>query len=160
MTKEIREGEPDARLVYADIIDLPHWKSQKRPHMGALERAAQFSPFAALTGYEDMIDEEAREVGAWEPLSETALEILNAKITRIAAAIEEGVHPVIRFEYFIEDAAKDGGSYVSITERVRRIDTVGRRIQLFKQVGISKSYMELEMGKIRDISGELVDDIG
>ena len=61
--------------------------------------------------------------------------------------------------YFIEDAAKDGGSYVSITERVRRINTVGRRIQLFKQVGISKSYMELAMGKIRDISGELVDGI-
>ena len=75
MTKGLRNGEPDARQVYADIIDLPHWQSQKRPHMGALERAAQFSPFAALTGYEDMIDEEAREVGAWEPLSETALEI-------------------------------------------------------------------------------------
>ena len=159
MAKGIKSNEPDARVVYADIIRLPHWQSPTRTPMSAYERAAQFSPFAALTGYEDMIDEEAREVGAWEPLSETALEILNAKITRIAASIEEGVHPVIRFEYFIEDAAKDGGSYVSITERVRRIDTVGRRIQLFKQVGISKSYMELEMGKIRDISGELVDGI-
>lgn len=157
MAKGIKSNEPDARVVYADIIRLPHWQSPTRTPMSAYERAAQFSPFAALTGYEDMIDEEAREVGAWEPLSETALEILNAKITRIAAAIEEGIHPIIRFEYFIEDAAKDGGSYVSITERVRRIDTVGRRIQLFKQVGISKSYIELEMGKIRDISGELVD---
>ena len=159
MAKGIKSNEPDARVVYADIIRLPHWQSPTRTPMSAYERAAQFSPFAALTGYEDMIDEEAREVGAWEPMSETALEILNAKITRIAAAIEEGVHPVIRFEYFIEDAAKDGGSYVSITERVRRIDTVGRKIQLFKTVGVSKSYMELEMGKIRDISGELVDGI-
>ena len=159
MTQGIKENEPDARLVYADIIDLPRWQSPEKVPMSHYERAAQFSSFAALVGYEDMIDEEAREVGAWEPLSETALEILNAKITRIAAAIEEGVHPVIRFEYFIEDAAKDGGSYVSITERVRRIDTVGRRIQLFKQVGISKRYMELEMGKIRDIYGELVDGI-
>lgn len=159
MAKGIKSNEPDARVVYADIIRLPHWQSPTRTPMSAYERAAQFTPFAALTGYEDMIDEEAREVGAWEPLSETALEILNAKITRIAAAIEEGIHPVIRFEYFIEDAAKDGGSYVSITERVRRIDTVGRKIQLFKTVGVSKSYMELEMGKIRDISGELVDGI-
>ena len=159
MAKGIKSNEPDARVVYADIIRLPHWQSPTRTPMTAYERAAQFSPFAALTGYEDMIDEEAREVGAWEPLSEPALEIPNAKITRIAAAIEEGIHPVIRFEYFIEDAAKDGGSYVSITERVRRIDTVERRIQLFKQVGISKRYMELDMGKIRDISGELVDGI-
>ena len=159
MAKGIKSNEPDARVVYEDIIRLPHWQSPTRTPMSAYERAAQFTPFAALTGYEDMIDEEAREVGAWEPLSETALEILNAKITRIAAAIEEGIHPVIRFEYFIEDAAKDGGSYVSITERVRRIDTVGRKIQLFKTVGVSKSYMELEMGKIRDISGELVDGI-
>ena len=159
MAKGIKSNEPDARVVYADIIWMPHWQSPTRTPMSAYEKAAQFSSFAALTGYEDMIDEEAREVGAWEPLSETALEILNAKITRIAAAIEEGIHPVIRFEYFIEDAAKDGGSYVSITERVRWIDTVGRSIQLFKQVGISKRYMELEMGKIRDISGELVDGI-
>lgn len=159
MAKGIKSNEPDARVVYADIIRLPHWQSPTRTPMSAYERVAQFSPFAALTGYEDMIDEEAREVGAWEPLSETALEILNAKITRIAAAIEEGVHPVIRFEYFIEDAAKDGGSYVSITERVRRIDTVGRKIQLHMKVGVSGSYMELEMGKIRDISGELVDGI-
>ena len=154
MAKGIKSNEPDARVVYADIIRLPHWQSPTRTPMSAYERAAQFSPFAALTGYEDMIDEEAREVGAWEPMSETALEILNAKITRIAAAIEEGVHPVIRFEYFIEDAAKDGGSYVSITERVRWIDTVGRKIQLFKTVGVSKSYMELEMGKIRDIAAQ------
>ena len=52
-----------------------------------------------------------------------------------------------------------GGSYVTMTERVRKIDTVGRKIQLFKTVGASKSYMELEMDKIRDISDELVDEI-
>ena len=67
-----RQGE---RNPYEDIIHLPHHQSATRPHMSLYDRAAQFSPFAALTGYEDMIDEEAREVGAWEPLSETALEI-------------------------------------------------------------------------------------
>ena len=75
MAKGIKSNEPDARVVYADIIRLPHWQSPTRTPMSAYERVAQFSPFAALTGYEDMIDEEAREVGAWEPLSETALEI-------------------------------------------------------------------------------------
>ena len=158
MTKGIRKGEPNARQVYADIIDLPHWQSQKRPHMGALERAAQFSPFAALTGYEDMIDEEAREVGVFHELTESEMEVLNQKISMIADALENDHHPVLKFTYFITDIAKVGGSYVTMTERVRKIDTVGRKIQLFKTVGASKSYMELEMDKIRDISGDLVDD--
>ena len=158
MTMGIRNGEPNARQVYADIIDLPHWQSQKRPHMGALERAAQFSPFAALTGYEDMIDEEAREVGVFHELTESEMEVLNQKISMIADALENDHHPVLKFTYFITDIAKVGGSYVTMTERVRKIDTVGRKIQLFKTVGASKSYMELEMDKIRDISGDLVDD--
>lgn len=158
MTMGIRNGEPNARQVYADIIDLPHWQSQKRPHMGALERAAQFSPFAALTGYEDMIDEEAREVGVFHELTESEMEVLNQKISLIADALENDHHPVLKFTYFITDIAKVGGSYVTMTERVRKIDTVGRKIQLFKTVGASKSYMELEMDKIRDISGDLVDD--
>ena len=127
--------------------------------MTPLERAAQFSPFAALTGYEDMIDEEAREVGTWDPLSETEMEVLNKKINLIADVLENDHHPVLKFTYFIEDAAKDGGSYVAMTERVRKIDAVGRKIQLFKKTGVSGSYMELEMDKIRDISGELVDGI-
>lgn len=159
MTQGIKKGEPNAREVYADIIVLPHWQSDKHEHMTALERAAQFSPFAALTGYEDMIDEEAREVGAFEELSETEMEILNAKINRISEALENGQHPVLKFTYFIADIAKTGGSYVSITERVRRVDTVGKKIQLFKKTGVSGSYMELDMDKISDISGELVDGI-
>ena len=52
--------EQNAREVYADIIDLPHWQSPTRPHMSPADRAAQFSPFAALTGFSDMVEEEAR----------------------------------------------------------------------------------------------------
>ena len=50
MTKGIGENEPDPRIIYADIIDLPHWQSPTRPHMNLHDRAAQFAPFAALTG--------------------------------------------------------------------------------------------------------------
>ncbi len=64
---------------------------------------------------------------------------------------------MLKFTYFIADVAKAGGSYVSITERVRRVDAVGKKIQLYKKTGLSGSYMELEMAKIKDISGELVD---
>lgn len=54
-----RGNEPDPRVVYADIIDMPHHQSDKHPHMSLYDRAAQFMPFAALTGYEEMINEAA-----------------------------------------------------------------------------------------------------
>ncbi len=60
MAQGIKGKEPDPSIVYTDIIDMPHHVSTKHPHMFLHDRAAQFSPFAALSGYEDMIDEEAR----------------------------------------------------------------------------------------------------
>ncbi|SDB40394.1 hypothetical protein SAMN02910298_01981 [Pseudobutyrivibrio sp. YE44] len=60
MAKGITGKEKDPRIVYGDIIDLPHHQSTKHPHMSLYDRAAQFAPFAALTGYEEMISEEAR----------------------------------------------------------------------------------------------------
>jgi hypothetical protein len=127
--------------------------------MSAYERAAQFSSFNALAGYEDMVGEEAREVGSFQELTESELEVLNQKLNLIYDELEDGHHPVLKFTYFIADIAKVGGSYVTMTERVRKIDAIGRKIQLFKIVGASKSYMELEMDKIRDISGDLVNGI-
>ena len=159
MAKGIKSNEPDARVVYADIIRLPHWQSPTRTPMSAYERAAQFSSFNALAGYEDMVGEEAREVGSFQELTESEMEVLNQKINLIADVLEDGHHPVLKFTYFLNDSMKQGGSYVTMTERVRKIDAVGKKIQLFQTVGASKSYMELEMDKIRDISGDLVDFI-
>ena len=159
MTKDIKSNEPDARIVYADIIRLPHWQSPTRPPLSAYERAAQFSSFNALEGYEDMVGEEARVVDTQEELTETEMEILNQKINLIADVIEDGHHPILTFTYFLNDSMKQGGSYVTMTERVRKIDAVGKKIQLFRTVGASKSYMELDMDKIKDISGELVNYI-
>ncbi len=156
MAKGIKSNEPDARVVYADIIRLPHWQSPTRTPMSAYERAAQFSSFNALAGYEDMVGEEAREVDTQEELTETEMEILNQKINLIADVIEDGHHPILTFTYFLNDSMKQGGSYITITERVRKIDAVGKKIQLFRTVGASKSYMELDMDKIKDISGDLV----
>ena len=160
MTKGIKSNEPDARIVYADIIRLPHWQSPTRTPMSAYERAAQFSSFNALEGYEDMVGEEAREVGCFQELSEAEMEILNQKISLIADVLEDGHHPTLTFIYFRNDSRKQGGAYITVTEQVRKIDTVRRKIQLFKTIGASKSYMELEMDKIKDISGDLVDFIG
>ena len=106
-----------------------------------------------------MVGEEAREVGCVQQLSEAEMEILNQKINLIADVLEDGHHPVLKFTYFLHDLRKDGGSYVTLTERVRKIDAVGRKIQLYKKTGLSGSYMELDMDRISDISGDLVDYI-
>ena len=79
MAQELKEQKPDARVVYADIFHLPHWQSPTRKPMSAYERAAIFSPFAALDGYEEIVDEEARVVGKQQALSENELDILNQK---------------------------------------------------------------------------------
>ena len=59
MTKGLRKGEPDARVMYADIINFPHFHVPGKPYMNSWSRAAQFSAFNALEGYEDVVDEEA-----------------------------------------------------------------------------------------------------
>ena len=153
------EKNNDPRIVYADIFNLPHWQSPNHSPMSAYERAAQFSSFNALEGYEDMVGEEARIVGEKEKLTETEMEILNQKINLIADVLEDGHHPILTFTYFLNDSMKQGGSYVTMTERVRKIDAVNKKIQLYKKTGVSESYMELDMNKIKDISGDLVDFI-
>ena len=159
MTKGLCKSEPDARVVYADIIDLPHFHVPGRPYMDSWSRAAQFSAFNALEGYEDMVNEEAREVGVQETMSESKLEVLNQKINLIYDVLEDGYHPVLKFTYFLDDLLKTGGSYVTMTERVRKIDAINRKIQLYRMIGKSNRYMELDMDKIGDISGDLVDHI-
>ena len=159
MTQGIKEGEPDARILYADIIDLPHYHVPGKPYMDDLSRSAQFSAFNALEGYEEMVDEEARVVGDKIVLTETQKEVLNQKLTLIADVIEDHIYPEIAFTYFVPDANKDGGSYEVVTEKVRKVDVVNRQIELFRKVGIAGSYMRIDMDKILNISGELVDYI-
>ena len=61
MNQKTKKREPEARRIYGDIIDMPHHQSKTHPHMSLYDRAAQFAPFAALTGYEDMINEEINQ---------------------------------------------------------------------------------------------------
>ena len=159
MTRGIKENEPDARVLFADMIDLPHYHVPGKAYMSNHGRAAQFSAFNALAGYEEMVDEEARQVGTQDTLSETAIEILNQKLSLIADVIEDGYKPEVMFTYFVPDARKHGGEYCSLSAKVRRIDLVNRQIELCSKVGVSGSYMRIEMDKVKDISGELVDHI-
>ena len=77
MAKGLKDGEPNGRDVYADIIDHPHWQSPTRPHMSLYDRAAQFSAFDALAGYTDMVREEQRLTDEQIELDDAGLEKLN-----------------------------------------------------------------------------------
>lgn len=104
---------------YEDIIYLPHHVSLVHPQMSMEERAAQFSPFAALTGYGDVIRETARHTEGRQELSDSRQEELNRKLEFLKSC--EGQHPVITITYFQEDTRKEGGSYITVTGALKQI---------------------------------------
>lgn len=111
----------DAMQKYGDIINLPHHLSSVHPHMPVTDRAAQFAPFAALTGYGDVIKETARQTDTRPELSEDEMEILNYKL-RLSCGLP-GEKPDITITYFVPDAKKAGGAYHKISGRIRRVDS-------------------------------------
>ena len=111
---------------YDDIIHLPRHVSAKHPQMPALDRAAQFSPFAALTGYEAAISETARFVGQRIELDDNKKEELDEKLQM--AREQLAMEPEIAITYFLPDAKKDGGSYVQTIGAIKKLDDIGQRI--------------------------------
>lgn len=105
---------------YENIIDLPHHTSDKRPRMSRENRAAQFSPFAALTGFNAEINETARLTDEKLELSEDRINDINTKLQIIMDNIDE--YPEVTVEYFVPDEKKSGGSYIKIIGNIRRID--------------------------------------
>ena len=105
---------------YDDIINLPHHVSTTHAPMPVADRAAQFSPFAALTGYEDAIDETARLTQDWIELDENEKERLNEKFQQIREQLP--THPQVIFTYFEPDQKKQGGAYLTVEGRVKKID--------------------------------------
>lgn len=114
---------------YKDIINLPHKQSTKRPHMSLLDRAAQFAPFAALTGYDDAVKETARLTDEKIELSEENLNVLNMKYQILVDRLDEE-HEVV-FTYFIPDKNKSGGAYVEKRGVVKKVDDYERLITLY-----------------------------
>lgn len=105
---------------YDDILNLPHHVSNTRPHISMHDRAAQFSPFAALTGYDDTVRETARLTDERLELTADRITDLNQKITFLNEHTEK--RPEITVEYFIPDEKKSGGKYVTLSGKFRRID--------------------------------------
>ncbi len=116
----------DDKNPYADIIDLPHHVSPTRKRMPIKDRAAQFAPFAALTGYGDAIEETARQTGSRLGLFEDEIGFMEEKLRLLTA--REGERPEVEAVYFVRDPLKDGGSFRTVSGRVKRIDTVERQL--------------------------------
>ncbi len=118
----------EARIKYADIIDLPHHQSERRQKMSNYDRAAQFSPFAALTGHADSIKETARLTDDYNEPSEQMKAIMNKKILFLMEQLEN--QPEITITFFKPDEKKEGGAYITITGVVKKIKTYERQIQM------------------------------
>ena len=111
---------------YDDIINLPHHVSDKRNRMSQRDRAAQFSPFAALTGYDEAVSETARLTDAKIELTEDMKDTLDRQMRVLSEHITE--NPEIAVTYFSPDLKKDGGEYKKFEGRLRRIDTVSAKL--------------------------------
>lgn len=118
----------ESRKKYADIIDLPHHQSDTRQKMSNYDRAAQFSPFAALTGHADSIKETARLTDEYSEPSEEMKAIMNEKILFLMEQFEN--QPEITITFFKPDEKKQGGAYITITGVVKKIKTYERQIQM------------------------------
>ena len=109
---------------YDDIIRLPHHVSSTRPRMSAIDRAAQFSPFAALTGYDTSIKESARLTDARIELDDSQKEEISEKLRLVTGQLDAE----IKITYFLPDTKKTGGKYVLAASAVKKVDEYERMI--------------------------------
>lgn len=114
---------------YSDIIHLPRHISRTHKHMSSLDRAAQFAPFAALSGHEEEIQETARLTDQQIILDETQKEIINQKLQYIDDHLNQ--KHIVSITYFVKDVHKQGGSYRTISGIIRFIDKIENKI-IFK----------------------------
>ena len=130
---------------YDDIIHLPHYRSKRRSHMSLQDRAAQFSPFAALTGFDSAIEETGRLTDSRVELEEYGRSILDRKLAFLLDHIQD--QPQVSVIYFCPDDRKAGGAYREISGRVRKID-------LYRQTITMMDGQEISIEEIVDIGLE------
>lgn len=111
---------------YQEIIGLPHHTSLNHPRMSMMSRAAQFSPFAALTGYDDVIGETSRLTVQRVELDEEARKELDTRFRHILSELPD--NPEVRLTYFKKDSRKSGGRYIDFEGRIRKFDEFTRKI--------------------------------
>lgn len=122
---------------YEDIINLPHYEPIYHPRMSIDKRAGQFAPFAALTGYDEEIEETARLTTEKHILDEESIDKLNEILNIINENVNK--HLKIKITYFIADLKKDGGKYINKTDKVKSLDLVNGYI---KMIDNEKIYLD------------------
>lgn len=135
---------------YEDILHLPHHVSAEHPQMSIADRAAQFSPFAALTGYDAAVQETARLTEEQLELDENQKAVLNRKLLFLQERLEE--HPVVEITYFQPDEWKAGGHYVTVSGNIKKIDLCRSLVIMADGIGIP-------MAEVFEIKGELPEQI-
>ena len=132
--------------AYDDIINIPHPTSTKHPRMPMIDRAAQFTPFQALTGYGAAIQETARLTGEKAELTEEAKAVLDEKLRLLMDTGGEAI-----FTYFLHDEKKSGGAYVMAAGSLKKLDPLQRRIILTDGTSIPiEDILGLESGSTGD----------
>lgn len=126
---------------YDDIIGLPHHQSKERAHMSLHDRAAQFAPFAALSGHEEAIQETARLTDAKITLDETAIERINEQLREIANHLSEEWH--VSVTYFRPDKQKSGGTYLTDIGTIKKMDEIEKVIIMDSGVKIPMEQITL-----------------
>ena len=130
--------------AYEDIIGLPHHESQKHPHMPLHDRAAQFMPFAALTGYEDEITEAGRLTETQADLDESVVAEISDTLSEIGRRIRE--QPKVRGFSFIPDERKEGGAVSEFAGKARKINMETRELLLTNGTVLPfSSLIEIEL---------------
>ena len=130
----MKEEQPNK---YGDIINLPRPASKRHPPMPLAKRAAQFSPFAALTGYEDAVRESARITLPPPNLADDEQELLDRSLQQVMAAPS----PKAVITYFVADAYKDGGRYETRTAVIKRLDHAHQQLVLQDGTRIDLSHI-------------------
>lgn len=121
----------NARERYSDIIDMPRPYNKRRKPMSLHDRAAQFAPFAALSGYDDMVREQARLTDRELDLSEYELEELGRTLSFLSEERKNKKTPRVSLSYFVPDLRKSGGSYETVTGMVKEVDAAAQRLLLY-----------------------------
>ena len=149
MDRETTGKEPDPRQLYADIIGLPHHQSDTRPRMSPHNRAAQFAPFAALSGYDEMVGEEARMTERRIEPGESDLERLDRTVALLTRALAAGKHPGVSVLFFVPDPRKPGGRYDTVTGTARKLFPHEKKLIL--RGGTPPEEISIDMDRILDL---------
>ena len=131
---------------YDSIKKLPHYQSVTRPHMSLYDRAAQFSPFAALTGYDDAVKETARLTDTKAELDEYEKAAINERLNRIQDTFD--VQPEVSITYFLPDKKKSGGAYITVTGCVKKVDE-------YEHIVVMRDGTNVPIDDISEIDGEM-----